>query len=111
MDSNRALLRRGRPFALVGRCWTAIAVFFIIGSVFGALGPAFYGALIGNGSSRIGLFVGYLVGAGIMLIGGLVEVFLGVQAGGKSLEQVTKPLTSVSDLPAATAAAAEPTAA
>ena len=56
--------------------------------------PAFYGALIGNGSSRTGLFVGYLIGAGIMLIGGLVEVFLGVQAAGKSLEQVTKPLTS-----------------
>jgi hypothetical protein len=55
--------------------------------------------------------IGYLVGADIMLIGGPVEVFLGVQAGGKSLEQVTKPLTSVSDLPAATAATAEPTAA
>ena len=72
----------------------AIAVFFAIGSIAGALGPAFYGALIGNGSSRTGLFVGYLIGAGIMLIGGLVEVFLGVQAAGKSLEQVTKPLTS-----------------
>src|SRR5215470_14800093 len=52
------------------------------------------GALIGNGSSRTGLFIGYLVGAGIMLTGGLVEVFLGVNAAGKSLEQVTKPLTS-----------------
>jgi len=29
-----------------------------------------------------------------MLTGGLVEVFLGVQAAGKSLEQVIKPLTS-----------------
>ena len=72
----------------------AIAVFFAIGCIAGALGPAFYGALIGNGSSRTGLFIGYLIGAGIMLIGGLVEVFLGVQAAGKSLEQVTKPLTS-----------------
>jgi MFS family permease len=77
----------------------AIAVFFAIGSVAGALGPAFYGALIGNGSSRTGLFVGYLVGAGIMLIGGLVEVFLGVNAAGKSLESVTKPLTAT-DRPA-----------
>ena len=75
----------------------AIAVFFAIGCIAGALGPAFYGALIGNGSSRTGLFVGYLIGAGIMLIGGLVEVFLGVQAAGKSLEQVTKPLTSVDE--------------
>jgi hypothetical protein len=85
----------------------AIAVSFAIGSVFGALGPAFYGALLGNGSSRTGLFVGYLVGAGIMLIGGLVEVFLGVNAAGKSLEQVTKPLTPVAGkaTPAAPAAA------
>ena len=74
-------------------------MFFAIGAVAGALGPVFYGALIGNGSSRTGLFIGYLIGAGIMLIGGLVEVFLGVNAAGKSLEQVTKPLTSV-DAPA-----------
>ena len=65
----------------------------------------FYGALIGNGSSRTGLFIGYLIGAAIMLIGGLVEVFLGVNAAGKSLEQVTKPLTSV-DAPAPPAPAA-----
>ena len=79
----------------------AIAIFFAIGCIAGALGPAFYGALIGNGSSRTPLFIGYLIGAGIMVIGGLVEVFLGVNAAGKSLEQVTKPLTSVSDEAAA----------
>jgi hypothetical protein len=73
---------------------TAITASLLGAGLAGALGPAFYGALIGNGSSRTGLFVGYMVGAGIMLIGGLVEVFLGVQAAGKSLEQVTKPLTS-----------------
>ena len=83
----------------------AIAVFFAIGCIAGALGPAFYGALIGNGSSRTGLFIGYLVGAGIMLIGGLVEVFLGVQAAGKSLEQVTKPLTFTDQETPATQAA------
>ena len=83
----------------------AIAIFFAIGCIAGALGPAFYGALIGNGSSRTGLFVGYLIGAGIMLIGGLVEVFLGVQAAGKSLEQVTKPLTSTDQPTPATQAA------
>jgi hypothetical protein len=41
-----------------------------------------------------------------MIIGGLVEVFLGVNAAGKSLEQVTKPLTSVDTKPAAAAPAA-----
>src|SRR5215218_3104923 len=58
----------------------AIAVFFTIGTIFGAMGPAFYGALIGNGSSRTGLFIGYLVGAGIMMIGGIVELLIGINA-------------------------------
>jgi MFS family permease len=83
----------------------AIAVFFAIGSIAGALGPAFYGALIGTGTSRTPLFWGYLIGAAIMLAGGLVEVFLGVQAAGKSLEQVTKPLTSVDERALASSAA------
>jgi len=65
-----------------------------------------------NGSSRTGLFIGYLVGAAIMIIGGLVEIFLGVNAAGKSLEQVTKPITSVSDTASAPAGpTAAPTAA
>jgi MFS family permease len=72
----------------------AIAVFFAIAQVFGALGPAFYGALIGNGSSRTPLFIGYIVGAVIMMAGGIIEIVLGVNAEGKSLEEVTKPLTA-----------------
>ena len=81
----------------------AIAVFFAIGTIAGALGPAFYGALIGDGSSRTGLFIGYLVGAGIMAIGGIVEWFLGIDAEGKSLEDITKPLTAATPAPAAAA--------
>jgi hypothetical protein len=72
----------------------AIAVFFTIGTIVGAIGPAFYGALIGNGSSRTGLFIGYLVGAAIMILGGIVELLIGIDAEGKSLEDVTKPLTA-----------------
>jgi MFS family permease len=75
----------------------AIAVFFTIGTIFGAIGPAFYGALIGNGSSRTGLFIGYLVGAAIMILGGIVELLIGINAEGKSLEAVTKPLTAADD--------------
>jgi MFS family permease len=80
----------------------AIAVFFAIGAIAGALGPAFYGALIGDGTDTTGLFIGYLVGAGIMIIGGLVELFLGIDAEGKSLESITAPLTATT--PAAAAA-------
>jgi MFS family permease len=75
----------------------AIAVFFAIGAIFGAIGPLLYGALIGDGSSTTGLFIGYLIGAGIMILGGIVEVLIGIDAEGKSLETVTKPLTSVAD--------------
>jgi MFS family permease len=72
----------------------AIAVFFAIAQVFGALGPLFYGALIGDGTDRTGLFIGYLVGGGIMIAGGIVEIVFGINAEGKSLETITKPLTS-----------------
>ena len=63
----------------------------------------FYGWLIGDGTSRTPLFIGYLIGAGIMIIGGVVEIVLGINAEGKSLEDITKPLTAADEpAPAAT---------
>src|SRR3954447_2953631 len=62
----------------------AIAVFFAIAQCFGAIGPVFYGHLIGQGDPGK-LFIGYLIGAGVMVVGGVVEIFLGVDAEGKSL--------------------------
>jgi MFS family permease len=73
----------------------AIAVFFAIAQCFGALGPVFYGHLIGNGSDPFKLFIGYLIGGGVMIIGGLVEVVLGIAAEGKSLEEIARPLSAV----------------
>jgi len=70
----------------------AIAVFFAIAQCFGALGPVIYGALIGKGVDRGPLFGGYLLGAGVMIVGGLVAAFIGVSAEGKSLEDVATPL-------------------
>ena len=61
-------------------------MFFAIAQIVGALGPAFYGALIGDGSSRTGLFIGYLVGAGIMIDRRRRRVVIGINAEGKSLE-------------------------
>jgi MFS family permease len=74
----------------------AIAVFFAMAQAVGALGPAFYGALIGNGSNRAGLTIGYLIGGGIMILGGLIEVLYGINAERKALESVARPLTQVS---------------
>jgi MFS family permease len=72
----------------------AIAVFFAIAQCFGALGPVIYGALIGDGSKPFPLFLGYLLGAGVMIAGGLVAWFLAVDAEGKSLEDVATPLAA-----------------
>ena len=46
-----------------------------------------------QGAAR--LFIGYLIGAGAMIIGGIVEIVLGVPAEGKSLEDVADPLSLV----------------
>jgi MFS family permease len=72
----------------------AIAVFFAIAQCFGALGPVIYGALIGDGKETTPLFLGYLLGAAIMIFGGLIAAFLGVNAEGKSLEDVALPLSA-----------------
>ena len=74
----------------------AIAVFFVIAQCFGAIGPVFYGHLIGDGSDPTRLFVGYLIGAGVMVVGGLVEIVLGVRAERRPLESVAQPLSAVS---------------
>ncbi|MGW4241409.1 MFS transporter [Nocardia sp. NPDC004722] len=69
----------------------AIAVFFAIAQCFGALGPVLYGAMIGDGSYPVRLFLGYLLGATVMIIGGLIAHRLAVDAEGRSLEDITLP--------------------
>jgi MFS family permease len=73
----------------------AIAIFFAIAQCFGALGPVIYGALIGDGTQPVKLFLGYLLGAAVMIAGGLVAVVFGVAAEGRSLEDVAAPLAAV----------------
>jgi MFS family permease len=73
----------------------AIAVFFAIAQCFGAFGSAWYGHLIGTGNDRNTLFAGYVVGAVAMMLGGLAAVFFAVNAEGKSLEDVARPLSVI----------------
>ena len=73
----------------------AIAVFFAIAQCFGSLGSHMYGHLIGTGNDPTRLFWGYIIGAAMMIGGGIVEIFLGVNAEGKALEDVAKPLSVV----------------
>jgi MFS family permease len=70
----------------------AIAVFFAIAQAFGSLGSHLYGHLIGDGKDPNSLYWGYLLGAGAMILGGVVAAFLAVDAEGKSLEDIAKPL-------------------
>ncbi|MFE3961117.1 MFS transporter [Nocardia sp. NPDC059091] len=72
----------------------AIAVFFAIAQCFGALGPVVYGAMIGDGSRPARLFIGYLLGATVMIAGGLIARRLAVDAEGRSLEDIAPPLSS-----------------
>jgi MFS family permease len=73
----------------------AIAVFFAIAQCFGFLGTHLYGHLIGTGTDPNALYWGYLIGAGAMILGGLAAAFLGVDAEGRSLEDVARPLSVV----------------
>jgi len=73
----------------------AIAVFFAIAQIFGAFGTHWYGHLIGNGTDRTNLFIGYIVGAGAMILGGVIAIFFGVAAEGKALEDVATPLSVI----------------
>ena len=50
--------------------------------------------MIGDGKDRVPMFYGYLLGAAVMIVGGLIAVVLGVSAEGKSLEDVAAPLAA-----------------
>lgn len=71
----------------------AIAIFFAIGQGAGAIAPPIYGALIGEGTSRTPLMIGYILGGAIMIAGGLVAWFIGIDAERKALEDVATPLS------------------
>jgi len=73
----------------------AIAFFYAIGTgIGGIIGPLLFGALIDTGS-RASVFLGYLLGAALMLVGAAVQARWGIAAEGRSLEAVARPLASV----------------
>jgi MFS family permease len=78
------------PLELRGQ---AISYFFAIGQVAGAIAPTVFGALVGDGTSRGPLVIGYYFGSAIMIIGGLVAWFFGVNSEGQSLEDIAEPLS------------------
>jgi MFS family permease len=72
----------------------AIAFFYAFGTVIGGVGgPILFGALIASGKPS-DVFVGYIIGAALMIASGLVEVALGVEAAGRELEDIAAPLSA-----------------
>jgi len=90
------------PLELRGQ---AIAVFFSIAQIFGAIATSLYGHLIGGAHvqnpHRGPLTFGYFLGAAIMIIGGLVAAGLAVNAERRSLEEVADPLSKAAPAEAA----------
>ncbi len=72
----------------------AIALFYAVGTLVGGVGaPSLFGWLMEK-ESRAWLFGGYLMGAGLMVAAALVELRIGVQAEGRSLEDIAAPLAA-----------------
>jgi MFS family permease len=88
------------PLELRGQ---AISFFFAISQLAGGVAaPFIFGKLIGDGSDPGPLTIGYYFGAAVMLAGGLIAWFWGVDAERKSLEDISDPLSSVRRSPGAT---------
>ncbi|MGN6798027.1 MAG: MFS transporter [Gaiellaceae bacterium] len=72
----------------------AIAFFYAIGTGLGGIiGPLLFGHMIAT-NNRSWVMVAFLIGAGVMALGGIAEIFLGVKAEQAPLEDIAKPLTA-----------------
>ncbi len=75
----------------------AIAVFYAFGTGMGGMiGPTLFGELIETGE-RSNVLIGYLIGAGLMLLAAIVQSIWGTAAERKSLEDVARPLSQAGD--------------
>ncbi|MFL6155453.1 MAG: MFS transporter [Marmoricola sp.] len=83
-----------------------IAFFYATGTAAGGIsGPLLFGSLIDHASASgdiTKIAVGYFLGAGLMILGGIAEAVLGVRAEGRSLEDLATPLTAEADAGATT---------
>ena len=73
----------------------AIAAFYAVGTGAGGVaGPWLFGILIDTGS-RGSVFLGYLLGAALMLASAVIAALYAIKAERKSLESVARPLNAV----------------
>ena len=72
----------------------AIAFFYAIGTAVGGItGPYLFGKMIESGEESQ-VAIAFFIGAGVMAIGGIVELLWGVKAEGEDLESIAKPLSA-----------------
>ena len=91
--ASSAYLTASEIFPLETRA-LAIAVFYALGTLIGgAAAPWLFGRLIAAGSAWA-LSAGYGVAGVLMLAGAAMEVWLGIDAEGKSLEDIAEPLSA-----------------
>jgi MFS family permease len=84
----------GETFPLEIRA-LAIAFFYAIGTGIGGIaGPFLFGLLIDTGS-RWSVFMGYSVGAALMVAAAGVQWLWGVAAERKPLEEIARPLAFI----------------
>jgi MFS family permease len=75
----------------------AIAFFYATGTIVGGFGgPLLFGALIQSGDPDQ-IFIGYVVGAAVMIVGGVIQAAMGVEAAGRDLEDIAPPLSATQD--------------
>jgi MFS family permease len=75
----------------------AIAFFYATGTIVGGFGgPLLFGALIESGEPSQ-IFVGYLIGAIVMIIGGIIQATMGVEAARRDLEDIAPPLSATGE--------------
>jgi MFS family permease len=90
--SSAAYLTASEIFPLETRAM-AIALFYALGTLIGGVtAPFLFGFLIGSGS-QWAVAGGYAAAAALMLGAAVCEVVFGVEAAGKSLEDVATPLS------------------
>src|SRR3954451_21057104 len=72
----------------------AIAFFYAVGTAVGGItGPLLFGKLIATGKET-NVFWGYILGASLMIIAGIIQALIGIEAARKNLEDVAKPLSA-----------------
>jgi MFS family permease len=72
----------------------AIAFFYAIGTAAGGIsGPLLFASLVSTGKPA-DTAIAFTIGASLMILAGVTEVFLGVKAERQSLESIAQPLTA-----------------